>query len=64
MCISTIITKAIVASDRVCQQAIVKGSVVREVSGLGHQIIKESLPTFRETLKEKVLAKVTAQLSK
>jgi hypothetical protein len=64
MCISTLITKAIVGTDAIVQEAIVKGSVVREVSGLGHDIIKSNMPAFRETLKEKVLAKVTAQLSK
>jgi hypothetical protein len=64
MCISTLITKTIVATDRACQQAKVKASVVKEVSGIGHQIIKDNMPAFRDDLKERVLAKVTAQLQK
>ena len=62
--LTTIITKALVGTDAIVQETIVKASVIKEVSGLGHDIIKGNMPAFRESLKEKVLAKVTAQLNK
>ena len=62
--LTTLITKAIVGTDAIVQETLVKGCVIKEVSGLGHDIIKQNMPAFKESLKEKVLAKITAQLNK
>lgn len=62
--LTTIITKAIVSTDAIMQETRVKASIVREVAGIAHGIIKESLPEYRDDLKAKLLEKITTSLQK
>ncbi|WP_224961825.1 hypothetical protein [Geomonas subterranea] len=62
--LTTIITKAIVSTDAIMQETKVKVSIVREVAGIAHGIIKENLPEYRDDLKAKLLDSITASLQK
>ncbi|QXE88123.1 hypothetical protein KP003_06915 [Geomonas nitrogeniifigens] len=62
--LTAIITKAIVSTDAIMQETRVKASIVREVAGIAHGIIKEQLPEYRDDLKAKLLDRITASLQK
>ena len=61
---TTLITRALVKTDSILQETKVKASIVREVTGIAHGIIKENLPSYRDDLKAKLLAKITDSLAK
>jgi hypothetical protein len=62
--LTSIITRAIVGTDAIVQETKVKASIVREVAGIAHGIIKDNLPSYRDDLKAKLLAKITDSLAK
>jgi hypothetical protein len=62
--LTTIICKTIVTTDAIVQETKVKASIIKEVAGIAHGIIKESLPEYRDDLKAKLLTKITDSLQK
>ena len=62
--LTTLITRALVKSDTFIQETKVKASIVKEVAGIAHNIIKDNLPSYRDDLKAKLLSKITDSLTK
>jgi hypothetical protein len=62
--LTSIITRAIVGTDAIVQETKVKASIIREVAGIAHGIIKDNLPSYHDDLKSKLLAKITDSLAK
>jgi hypothetical protein len=62
--LTSIICKTIVGTDSLLQETKVKASIIREVAGIAHGIIAQNLPSYRDDLKAKLLAKITESLAK